>query len=46
MYRMEFKEDVKTRNNAGDDINDIAREFFDYYDIAHYILCVEGKGTS
>ncbi len=31
---MEYKEDVETGNNAGDDIKDIAWEYVDYYDIA------------
>jgi hypothetical protein len=31
---MEYKEDVKAGNNAGDDINNIAWEYVDYYDIA------------
>ncbi len=31
---MEYKEDVKIGNNAGDDINNIAWEYVDYYDIA------------
>ncbi len=34
---MEYKEDVKTGNNAGDNINNIASEKVDYHDIAYYI---------
>ncbi len=34
MYWMEYKEDVKTGNNARDDINNIASGNVDYNDIA------------
>ncbi len=38
---MEYKEDVKTRNNTGDDINNIAWEYVDYYDIASISLTIK-----
>ena len=41
MYWMEYKEDVKAGNNAGDDINNIAWEYVDYYDIASISLTIK-----
>ena len=38
---MEYKENVKTWNNAGDDINNIAWDNFDYYDIASILLTIK-----
>jgi hypothetical protein len=39
---MEYKEDVETWNNAGDDINNIAWEYLDYYDIASILFTNKG----
>ncbi len=42
---MEYKEDVKTGNNAGDDINNIAWEYVDYYDIASISLTIKVRNN-
>ncbi len=38
---MEYKEDVKTGNNAGDDINNITWKYVDYYDITSILLTIK-----
>ncbi len=38
---MEYKENVETGNNAGDDISNIAWEYVDYYDIASISLTIK-----
>ena len=38
---MEYKKDVKAGNNAGNDINNIARKYVDYYDIASISLTIK-----
>jgi len=42
VYWMEYKEDVKTGNNAGHDISNIAGENVDYHDIASISLTIKG----
>jgi hypothetical protein len=45
VYRMEYKEDVKTGNNAGNDISNKAWEYADYYDIASILLTIKGENN-